>query len=81
MSNRRCGFCGALLRYLKGNEESASERAGNARYADEFACSGCAREFRHSVSERFSGDIEWWGVRERGASEFETLAEEHWPRF
>lgn len=58
---RICGYCGGSLVWTAGEEESARERAGNARERDEFRCDGCARRYRHSVSERFDGNSEWWG--------------------
>ena len=79
MSTRVCGFCDGELEWSKGAEQSAQERGGNARYNDEFTCTGCGREFEHWVSERFSGDSEGWSVRQGG--DWRDLPTEKWPRF
>ena len=78
MSSRICGFCGGKLEWSTGEEESARERAGNARYRDDFRCGGCRREFRHWVSERFSGDTEGWYLHADG--DWQDLPADKWPR-
>ncbi len=78
---RVCQFCKSALKWVDGDEQSARERGGNARERDTFQCTGCTREYRHSVSERFSGDTHWWGIRQRGESSWQDLDEADWPQF
>ena len=75
--NRFCGFCGGVLRWARGVDQSARERAGNARETDVFVCEGCRRELKHSVSERFGGDLEAWFVRD--GEGWIAVEPEHWP--
>jgi hypothetical protein len=78
---RVCSFCGGALRWASGHEQSARERAGNARETDVFVCDGCQREYQHSVSERFDGNAEGWYVRDSGAKGWTLLADDRWPTF
>ena len=82
MKRRRCPACGGVLVWIDGEEESARERGGNARERDTFRCDGCPRLYRHSVSERFSGDIEWWGVKENAEqADWVGLPDADYPKF
>lgn len=72
---RRCGFCAGELRWLTGDETSARERAGNA-----IDRNGPRPHHRRVVSERFSGDSAWWGVREKPSETWAALTADRWPR-
>lgn len=74
---RRCGFCEGELEHLSGWDETGRDRAGNSRERDLFRCRGCRRELAHDVSERFSGNSEWWSVRE--GEGWRPLDEADWP--
>jgi hypothetical protein len=76
---RVCGYCDRELVWKDGEERTAREQAGNATEKDTFECAGCGRRFRHVVHERFSGDLEWWGVSEGG--DWQELDEKLWPKF
>ena len=78
---RICAWCNGELVWQTGEERSAREQAGNATEKDTFNCRGCRRQYRHVVHERFSGDSEWWGVRDRGQNDWRDLDEKMWPRF